>query len=421
MRKDELKNFKEQKVQLLEELRSIGAQADSEADKRNTPGQWTQEEQEKFDKVEAEIRSVNERIERGAQLQHYADYDPERSASFSMEGQVPQTFNEWRMADVKARPWNLPEARAAFFHFMTTRGNEELTYEELRTLSKASGGAGAYLVPTDMYDQIIRAERLMGAIAQVATTITTSSGDTLNVPQNLTHGTASWVAENAGYVAADETFSQATLSAYKAGAKVIVSEELLTDSAFPLDSFIATEMGERIGFLEGTAFVAGDGSGKPTGIANAASGVTTVTAPTGSATSFKYSDLVAGIFSVPPQYRQGSVFVVSDGEAKNLYLMTDSQNRPLWNVNLAESGPDTFLGYPIYTDPNLPTPAASATTAIFGNIKRAYLIRRVDGFALQRQIELYSDNGQVGFRGYERVDGKVVLPDAIRLLQHSAT
>lgn len=421
MRKDELKGFKEQKAHLLEELRNIGSSADAEAAKRNTPGQWTADDQAKFDKVEEEIRSLNERIERGIQFQHHADYDPERSTNYSLDGNVPATFTEWRMADTHARPWNMPEARAAFYHFMTTRGNEELTSEELRTLSKASGAAGAYLVPTDMYDQIIRAERLMGAVAQLATTITTSSGDTINIPQNLSHGSASWVAENAAYTASDESFSQATLSAYKAGAKVIVSEELLTDSAFPLDSFLATEMGERIGFLEGTAYISGDGSGKPTGILDASASVSVVTAPTGSSTTFKYADLVTGIFSVPPQYRQGSAFVVSDGAARNLYLMTDSQNRPLWNVNISENGPDTLLGYPVYTDPNLPTPAASAKSAIFGNFKRGYLIRRVDGFSMQRQLELYSDNGQVGFRGYERVDGKVVLPDALRILQHSAT
>jgi hypothetical protein len=58
---------------------------------------------------------------------------------------------------------------------------------------------------------------------------------------------------------------------------------------------------------------------------------------------------------------------------------------------------------------------------VFGDINRAYTIRRVNGFSLQRQNELYSNNGQVGFRGFERVDGRVVNADAVRVLQHSAT
>src|SRR5687768_11362340 len=102
-------------------------------------------------------------------------------------------------------------------------------------------------------------------------------------------------------------------------------------------------------------------------------------------------------------------FIVNDASARNMYLMLDSQNRPLWNVNVASSGPDTFLGYPIYTHPDVPAPAVSKISLLFGNWARAYMIRRVDGFHLQRQSELYSNTGQVGFRGWERVDGKVIL------------
>jgi hypothetical protein len=87
--------------------------------------------------------------------------------------------------------------------------------------------------------------------------------------------------------------------------------------------------------------------------------------------------------------------------------MVDSQNRPLWNVNVATTGPDTFLGYPIYTSPDFAAPGVSAKIGVFGDIAQTYLIRRVNGFSLQRQNELYSNNGQVGFRGFERVDGRI--------------
>jgi HK97 family phage major capsid protein len=101
--------------------------------------------------------------------------------------------------------------------------------------------------------------------------------------------------------------------------------------------------------------------------------------------------------------------------------MVDGQQRPLWNINVANTGPDTFLGYPVYTSPDLAAMAVSAKSGIFGDINRGYMIRRVNGFSLQRQSELYSNNGQVGFRGFERVDGRVVLAAAMLVLQHSAT
>jgi HK97 family phage major capsid protein len=127
------------------------------------------------------------------------------------------------------------------------------------------------------------------------------------------------------------------------------------------------------------------------------------------------------IFALPYQYRRDAAWIFADGAVKSLFLMADSQNRPLWVVNTAAGEPDTFLGYPIYTSPDLAAPAASAKSGIFGDIRRGYIIRRVNGFSLQRQVELYSNNGQVGFRGYERVDGRVQLADAMRVLQHSAT
>src|SRR5262249_20470205 len=160
------------------------------------------------------------------------------------------------------RPWDLPEVRLATFKYWVS-GREQLTAEELRVLSKATGAAGLFLVPTDFFQAIIRAMRFIGAIGDQATVVPTGSGEALQVAQNISHGTAAWVAESGSYTPSDETFAQVTMNAYKAAAKIIVSEELLADSAFPLDSYLATEFGERIRALVEDAYVNGDGSGKP--------------------------------------------------------------------------------------------------------------------------------------------------------------
>jgi hypothetical protein len=166
----------------------------------------------------------------------------------------------------------------------------------------------------------------------------TDSGETIQVPANTAHGTASWLAESGSFSPSDETFAQLSLGAYKASTKIIVSEELLQDSAFDLEAYLAREFGERLGVLENTAFIKGDGSGKPQGLltSNTASNLgSDVTAATGNATSFNYTALVTSVFSLPRQYRANASFIVSDQSARNLYLMVDSQNRPLWNVNVS--------------------------------------------------------------------------------------
>lgn len=420
MRRDDILALKEQRASLHKEM--LDKFAVAEGDNR----EFTAEEAAEYDKLEGEFRSVTDRWQKAEEL-----YNQQKEVQRALEtpiefrvadgDDVPLTFSEYRSKTAPERAQDTPEYRAAYWHYMSAGKLTDLDIEEHRVLSKASAGAGLNLVPTSFRDQIINILRFTGPINQLAQLIETDSGETLQVPSVSAHGVATWTAENAAYTASDETFGQVSLNAFKAGRTVIVSEELLADAAFGLDGYLAQELGESIGVLEETAFTTGDGSGKPMGIANASSGVSVSQAATGNVTAANYIALVTHIWSLPAQYRRNASFIVSDTAARNFYLMVDSQNRPLWQVSLANSGADTFLGYPIYSSPDLAAMAASAKWGIFGDINRGYAIRRVNGFSLQRQTELYSNNGQVGFRGFERVDGRVINADAMRVLQNSAT
>lgn len=422
MRRDDILSLKEQRADLHKQMIDMFAATESEG------REFTAEEAEKYDKIEGDFRSLTTRWQKAEEL-----YNQEKEVKRALEtpvdmrieddDDVPTTLTEYRAKTRPQRVEDTPEFRSAWYHMMSSRRLDDLDVEEKRVLSKASAGAGLNLVPTAFADEIINIARFMGPINELATTMTTDGGEALQIPSVSAHGVAAWIAESGAYSPSDETFGQVTLNAFKAGTKVIVSEELLTDASFGLDSYLSQEFGERIGVLEETAFAVGDGSGKPLGIAHASSGVTVsqAAAGAGNVTTFTYSALAAFVFAIPYQYRRNAVWIMADNGVRNLYTMVDGQSRPLWNVNVASTGPDTFLGYPIYTSPDLAAPAASAKSGIFGDIRRGYRIRRVNGFSMQRQDELHSDNGQVGFRGFTRVDGRVVLADAMRVLQHAAT
>lgn len=420
MRRDDIVALKEKKAHLHSEMLAKFAQAEGE------DRAFTAEETAEYETMKDEYRSLGQRTEEAEEL-----YREQKAIEKAMhtpvdlhiadDDDVPTTLAEYRAKHRGQAIQDTPEYRNAYWHYLTVKSLAELDIEEQRVLSKASAGAGANLVPTDFYNQIINILRFTGPINQLANTITTDSGETIQVPSVSAHGVATWTAENAAYTASDETFGQVSLNAFKAGRTVIVSEELLTDSAFGLDGYLAQELGESIGLLEETAYAVGDGSGKPLGIAHASSGVTVSQAAVGNSTSFTYAALIAFLFALPYQYRQNAVWIFSDTGVRNFYTMVDSQARPLWAVNTAVGQADTFMGYPIYSSPDLAAVAASAKSGIFGDIRRGYMIRRVNGFSLQRQNELYSNTGQVGFRGFERVDGRVVLADAMRVLQNSAT
>ncbi len=419
MRRDDILALKEQRKSLHDEMLAKFAVAEGEG------REFTGEEQQEYDRMEGEFRSVTKRWQMAEEL-YSQDAQVHTDLNTPIEyrtedGEVPMTLAEYRKRTSVVKPWDTPEFRNAWFHYMTVQNLAELDIEEQRVLSKASAGAGLNLVPTSFADEIVNIARFMGPINELATTMVTDSGEALQIPSVSAHGTAAWMSENGAFTPSDETFGQVTLNAFKAGTKVIVSEELLTDASFGLDSYLVQEFGERIGVLEESAFAVGDGSGKPLGIANAASGVTVSQAAVGNSTTFTHAALVAFKFSIPYQYRRNGIWIFADNAVRNLYTLVDGQQRPLYAINLAQEAPDTLLGHPVYTSPDLATPAASAKSGIFGDVRRGYRIRRVNGFSMQRQNELHSDNGQVGFRGFTRVDGRVVLADALRVLQHSAT
>src|SRR5262249_56840230 len=117
-----------------------------------------------------------------------------------------------------------------------------------------------------------------------------------------------------------------------------------------------------VGAREESAFMTGDGSGKPTGIQHTAGGVTVSQGATGNATSWTYDGLVTVLWTLPIQYRQNASLIVADNEYRNLLTLKDSQNRPIFSVDVTAAGPDTVLGFPVYISPPLPTPPATSTT-----------------------------------------------------------
>jgi HK97 family phage major capsid protein len=173
--------------------------------------------------------------------------------------------------------------------------------------------------------------------------------------------------------------------------------------------------------LAESAFISGNGTGQPTGILDAASAVTISTLPAGYVTTLAWAGLATGIFSVPAQYRSNMAILVSDSLFVKLVSTQDSTGAPLWSGSVASGAPDTFAGIPVFTHPNLAAVGANAKSMIVGDFNRGYWVRRVNGVFMQRQNELHSDNGQVGFRAYLRMDGKVVLADALRIVAFAAT
>ena len=251
----------------------------------------------------------------------------------------------------------------------------------------------------------------------LAHVIQTTSGDR-KIPVVASHGSASWVDEEGAYTESDDAFSQVTIGAYKLGTMIKVSEELLNDSVFDIQSYLVSEFARRIGNKEEEAFISGDGTGKPVGIlANTGGAQLGVTAA--SATAITVDELITLYHSLSVPYRKNAVWLMNDSTVQFIRKLKDGNGQYLWQPSLVAGTPDTILGVPVKVSRYMPEIAAGVKSIAFGDFSYYWIADR-EGRSFRRLDELFAATGQVGFRGSQRVDGKLILPEAIKVLQQKA-
>ncbi len=307
------------------------------------------------------------------------------------------------------------EYRTSFWDMMRSKAPLPSVVNALQEGTDSEGG---YLVPDEYERTLVEALEEENMFRQLAKVIRTSSGDR-KIPVVATKGTASWIDEEGAYTESDDSFGQVSIGAYKVGTMIKVSEELLNDSVFDLESYIAKEFARRIGAKEEEAFFTGDGSGKPLGILAATGGAETgVTAA--SSTAVTADELMDLFYSLKSPYRKKAVWVLNDSTIKAVRKLKDSTGQYLWQPSLVAGTPDTLLGRPMKTSAYMPVIAAGAKAIAFGDFSYYWIADR-QGRSFKRLNELYAANGQVGFLGFQRVDGKLVLSEAVKVLAQKAS
>ena len=302
------------------------------------------------------------------------------------------------------------EYRQNFWNMMRSKTPMPTVMNALQIGTDSEGG---YLVPDEYERTLVEALEEENVFRQLAKVIRTSSGDR-KIPVVATKGTASWIDEEGAYLESDDSFGQVSIGAYKVGTMIKVSEELLNDSVFDLEAYISREFARRIGAKEEEAFFTGDGSGKPLGVLAATGGAETgVTAA--SATAITADELIDLFYSLKAPYRRNAVWVLNDSTIKAIRKLKDNQGQYLWQPSLTASAPDLLLGKPVRTSAYMPAIAADAKTIAFGDFSYYWIADR-QGRSFKRLNELYAATGQVGFLASQRVDGKLVLPEAIKVL-----
>lgn len=363
------------------------------------------DERSKFEAIEADARAMKQEIE-----------IIERNAE--MKKELASIEGEARAAAPKAN------ASAAFSKYLR-HGFGALSAEERAMVQKrgtntqvaGTDNLGGYLVPQEFSNELDVATAFTGEVERLAKKLNTASGGLLDYPTlNDTATDANLVSEASAVTVQDMTFGNKQLSAYNYSSLVRVSQQLLQDSAFDLNSFLVEAMGERIARATNAAFTTGTGSSQPQGIiTGAAAGKTAA-----SATAITADEILDLVYSIDPSYRNKPGFglmahdnVIAAIRALGLGSTNDF---PIFIPSMSAGEPDRIFGIPVYVNNDMASSIATGEKTLLAADFSKFVVRNAGGIQMLRLNERFADELEVGFVSWKRSDSIVLDNRAVKYL-----
>jgi HK97 family phage major capsid protein len=353
----------------------------------------------KVDRICEEIRSLAGKIEAEEAILRMTD------GADGTEGPKHRANQE---GDKDKNPRSREEYRTAFEKYV-----RYADAAELRSMTVGTPGKGGYLVPTDWEKAIVQKRHELSVMRMLADVQTTSLDK--EIPVEGTEGVSTWIDEEGEYLESDEGFDQKVMNAYKYGRIIKVSEELLEDEQYDLQGYLTKKGARSNAVLEEAAFVDGDGTKKPRGFL-LDSEVGKETAVT---TGFTYDEILDLWGSLKSGYAKMATWLMKRGTLVSVMKLKDGDGRYLYMPSTLPGQLGAILDRPVVLADNMPAVALGAKPIAFGDFSY-YRIQDRSGVLVQRLNELYAKNGQVGFRFRQRTDGKLLVADAIKVLQIKA-
>ncbi len=377
---------------LNEEMKAISAKVEKE--KRG----YTDDENVKYAALENAFDEVKARVDRAVaddkRTKDLQNFTSGQSVRMPLENSVTST-----------RPNASAEYKAAF-ETLLREGEGRMSTALKATLVKTTGTAGGYLAPVEYEKKIIENAYPKTLMRQYAT-VDTSTSDSA-IPMEGALPTFGWIDELGTYPVTDVSFGQGTMSAWKEGGIILVSEELLSDSFLDLPSYIGRKAGTAKSLMDDAAYFLGDGVKKPTGIAVSATlGYTSASTTTPTA-----DEVLDFMDTLPDAYDANARLVTTKAFRSKLRKLKDSTGQFLWQPGLQAGVPNLFNGKELVITPYLGALVANGVPAIYGDLSYYQILDR-QGVYMQQLNERYAENGMVGFKINSRTDGKLLVTAAV--------
>ncbi|HEL1597972.1 TPA: phage major capsid protein [Streptococcus suis] len=349
--------------------------------------------------------------------EHTMQYQEMENKVMNFSKEIDRLQREEQMEKIMEKPINTPIKEKPGQEVETKTGRARKEYKEgmlqaLRTnfkqvsnvLQEGVDADGGYLVPEEYDERLITVLEGENIVRSLATVITTAGNHKINIAG--TSPAAAWIDEGAELKFGEATFKQMLLDAHKLHVAIKVTEELLYDSAFNLETYITEQFGKALANAEEDAFLNGDGNNKPTGIFHETNGGTFLE----KVSTIKSDDVINLVHALKRPYRKNAVFITNDKTIAQIRKFKDSNGAYIWQPSYQQSEPDKLLGYPIYTSAYAPENAIA-----FGDFSY-YNIGDRGARSFKALTELFAGNGMIGYVAKERVDGKLIVKEAVQIL-----
>lgn len=437
-----LNELKENANKAITAMRASGL-AMTEASEKHDDGAWSTAK-EKFEKAKVDFEK-NQLAAQSLQAVVQAEKD-NATVTNEIHAKGGNVGKAEELSAKKEREANVKEAKAeAFMSYIRygERSNEyNRTTEQLSESLKLSpteqhalfgirGDLGGFLVPDDFRAEVVKNVAGFAVFRLAGARVVGTTSSTLTFP-SIAAGTnpystgvsGAWRAEGSqgtdGTAPATQdqpTFGQERIPVHVwQPAAIILTRELLADSAVNLDSLVAQLISETKAMDEDAAFLKGTGIGQPRGVfdyAEAASGPAVTVVHSGASAGYTYNSLINLLMTLPAQYRQSAVFMTNSASFGLILQLKDSSQMP---ILYQPSMPDTLFGKKVFISEQIAAPGADSFSLIFGDMKH-YCIAEREDLRIQRLEERFAPN--VGLLATARLGGGVLRSQAFVIQQLS--
>lgn len=304
---------------------------------------------------------------------------------------------------------------------------------ERKALYAADATTGGYFAATDFLDELLEYRLLVSPMRKVCR-IQATSGEKVQMPSLANDTSVYWATEQASFTDSnDPTTGMIEIPVHEQRALLKVSQQNLEDSQFNLEDFMKERMMKKFAQSEGTAFIAGNGVGKPQGIlsyptkatssySGGSAGLNNVTDAipyvlSGAGTGKINADDVLNVkMDLKADYDAGSTYIFTRGTLNTIRLFKDSMNRPLWQPFAGANLPSMIYDTPYVEMPDMPQIASGNMPICVGDFSNYMIVDRIQ-LAIRELDELFAVSGLIGFIARMRVGGQVILPESFRFLK----